>query len=245
MSEQQNNPKCARCNSELSGSYCSNCGHPKELKRINGKYILSEIGSVLNFNKGIFFTIKELLIRPGVNIRKFIHEDRHRLVKPVVFLIVCSLVYTILQKVVHFEDGYVNYSFDESSAVTSIFTWVSQNYGYANVLIAIFIALWIKIFFRKYNYNFFEILILLCFLMGMGMLLFSFFGVIDSMSNAKIIDKGFMVAILYIAWGIARFFDKKKVINYLKAFISYILGMFTFSFVTILLGFLIDWMLNF
>ncbi|MEM6298978.1 MAG: DUF3667 domain-containing protein, partial [Bacteroidota bacterium] len=60
----------------------------KPLKRIDKAYILSEISSVLNLEKGIFYTIKELLIRPGKSIRTFIHEDRTRLVKPIVFIIV-------------------------------------------------------------------------------------------------------------------------------------------------------------
>ncbi len=50
---------------------------------------------MINFDKGIFYTIKELLIRPGENIPKFIHNDRNRLVKPLIFVIVCSLIYTI------------------------------------------------------------------------------------------------------------------------------------------------------
>jgi len=32
----------------------------------------------------------------------------------------------------------------------------------------IVIAMWSGLFFRKYGYNFYEILILLCFVMGMG-----------------------------------------------------------------------------
>ncbi len=104
MSEQKQIEFCEYCQSELTGSFCSNCGHPKILKRIDGKYIISEIGSVLNFDKGILFSIKELLIRPGQNVRNFIHKDRNRLVKPIFFIIICSLIYTIVQQFLHFED---------------------------------------------------------------------------------------------------------------------------------------------
>ena len=148
---------CKNCKTEVNQNYCPNCGIPITLPRINGQYIFKEITSVLNFDKGILFTIKELLIRPGQSIKDFIHKDRNRLVKPIIFLIVSSLIYTLAQQFLNFEDGYVNSGGFGESAVAKIFGWIQKNYGYANILMAIFIAIWIKIFFRKYEYNFFEI----------------------------------------------------------------------------------------
>lgn len=239
MQEQEPIENCKNCNSELHGEYCAACGQPKNLKRINGHYIVSEVSSILNFDKGILFTVRELLLRPGQSIQKFILEDRNRLVKPIVFIILCSLAYTLAQHLLHFEDGYVNYSFDQESTATGIFQWISQHYGYSNILMAVFIALWIKVFFRKYDYNFFEVLILLCFVMGMGMLLFATAGIVDSMVDIKIIDKGFFIGILYMAWAIGQFFGK-KIWNYIKAFFAYMLGLITFSIVVMLIGSLID-----
>ncbi len=232
--------KCTFCNSELLSDYCSTCGRPQSVKRINGKYILSEIGHVVNFEKGILFTVKELLIRPGSSIHDFIHTDRNRLVKPVLFVIVCSLIYTVLQQWLKFEDGYVGFSFKEVQGIEKVFLWISSHYGYSNFFMAFFIAFWLKVFFRKYRYNFFEILILLCFLMGVGMLIFAFYGVLDYLTNFKIIDKGFLIGVLYITWGIGQFFDKKKVINYFKAFLSYMLGMIFFTITAMILGAIIS-----
>ena len=232
---------CKKCKSEISQNYCSNCGSPAKLKRINAQYIVNEISSVVNFDKGILYTIRELILRPGKTIRQFIQEDRNRLVKPIVFIIVCSLVYSIIQQIFNFEDGYVGYSFEKESTINSIFDWVSKNYGYSNILMGIFIAFWLKIFFRKYGYNFYEILILLCFVMGIGMLLFAFFGIADSLIDLKIIDKGYLIGIIYILWAIVEFFDKKKFMNYPKAIFSYFLGMLTFMIGIYLLGGMIDW----
>ena len=159
MSKQEYKEKCKSCNNELFGQFCSICGQPQKLKRINHQYILSEIGSELNFNKGILFTIREVLLRPGLSVKIFIHEDRNRLVKPIVFLIICSLLYTIIQQTFNFEDGYVNLNFDDwkNSTIGNIFYWISNNYGYANILMATFIAFWIKILFKKHEYNYYEI----------------------------------------------------------------------------------------
>jgi hypothetical protein len=93
---------CKTCNIEINGNYCLNCGQALELKRIDRAYVLSEIGSVINFDKGIFYTIRELLIRPGTTIKDFIENDRNRLVKPLIFIIIFNLP---LFEGFNFEDG--------------------------------------------------------------------------------------------------------------------------------------------
>jgi hypothetical protein len=233
---------CKNCNSEFQGNYCPNCGHPQKLERINGRYILSEIGSVLHFEKGILYTIKELLIRPGQNIRAFISEDRNRLVKPIMFILVTSLIYTIFVEIFHFSDGYINYNLNDlkGSSLSVIFQWIAEHYGYSNIIMAVFIAIWIKVLFRKYNYNFYEILILLCFVMGIGMLMLALFGAIESVTKFHFLEYGVYVFFIYVLWSIGQFFDKRKIANYVKALISYLLGMITFTFVLLGIGILID-----
>lgn len=244
MSEKNHTALCAHCQSPITGNFCSNCGRPKSLNRIDGKYILSELTRVINFDKGIFFTIKELVVRPGQSVRDFIHKDRNRLVKPVIFIILTSLIYTIAEQVFHFEDKYVTAGGFGESATTVIFGWIQANYGYANILMAVFIALWIKLLFRKYDHNFFEILILLCFVMGVGMLIYTVFGIAESLTSLRILHIGSVLSFLYVTRAIGLFFDKKKKLNYLKAFLSYMLGMLTFFGGAVALGMAIDVMVQ-
>lgn len=73
---------CKKCNAELNGEYCSQCGQAFMPPRIDHTFIIEELRSVFNFERGIFFSIKALLTAPGKNVRLFIEEDRNRLVKP-------------------------------------------------------------------------------------------------------------------------------------------------------------------
>lgn len=221
------------------GIYCSNCGQPAQLKRIDGHYIIHEIEHVLHFEKGILFTIRELLLQPGKNVRDFFAENRSRLVKPVLFIVITSLIYSVISHFFHIEDGYVNYAAAEKSSATVIFEWIQQHYGYANIIMGVFIALWVKLFFRKYDYNFFEILILLCFVMGMGMLIFSFFALLQGVTHINMMQIAGLVGVVYISWAIGQFFDQKP-ISYFKAFCAYLLGFITFSASALILGALID-----
>lgn len=231
---------CKNCNTEITQNYCPICGIPNSLKRIDGKYIATEIGSILNLDKGILYTIKELIIRPGNTVKEFILKDRNRIVKPIIFIIICSLTYSVLEKFLNFEDGYIYYDESIKSTSMSIFDWVKDNYGYGNLIMVVFIAFWTKILFKKYKYNYYEILILLCFVMGIGMLILSIFGMIEWITKLKILQFGGMLFVVYSTWAIGQFFDKKKVSSYLKAFASYFLGMITFSIGVFTIGKIID-----
>lgn len=231
---------CKNCNTELNGNYCSNCGQPAKLKRIDAHYIKQEIEDVLNFDKGIFYTIKELLIKPGKNVREFFTENRSRLVKPIIFLIVTSLIYSLVNHYFHIEEQYVQ--FDETNPTTtgSIMKWIQENYGYANILMGIFIAFFIKLFFRKSNYNFYEILILLCFVMGIGMLILALFALIQVVIHIELMQFAGILFMGYTTFAIADFFDKRKVKNYFKSLAAYMLGMIAFFVSAIILGNVID-----
>ena len=218
---------CKSCTKEVTGEFCSNCGLPIETKRINRQYIVDEISSVINFDKGLLYTIKELFIRPGETVKKFIQGDRKRIVKPIIFLIICSLIYTITQQFLSFEAGFINYNIQDRTdtpIMVKIFDWFSKNYGYANILMAIFITLWVKIFFKKHTYNYYEIYILLCFTMGISILFYALLGVIESIINFPVLQLGLIISLTYSTWAIGQFFDRKKKLNYLKAFLSYIFG---------------------
>lgn len=235
---------CKNCNSEVNQNYCPNCGQPSTLKRIDGHYITHEIIQVLNFEKGIFYTIKELIISPGKNVRAFLTENRNRLVKPIIFIIVTSLIYTVVNHYFHIEDQYVQFDEAKKTATGSIFKWIQEHYGYANILMSIFIAFFIKLFFRKSGYNFYEIIILLCFVMGIGMLAITLFALIQGITQVELMPIAGVLFLAYSTFAIADFFDKRKVKNYVKSLAAYMSGMITFNLLALALGIAIDTLIN-
>lgn len=228
----------------FSSKFCPDCGHPAVLEKIDGRHILNEIQSVLNFERGLFYTIKELLLNPGLNVRTYLTENRNRIVKPVIFIIATSLIYSLCNAFFKFEDSYIKYSDIEQNTTTRIFEWIQNNYGYANIILGVFIALWTKLFFKKYEYNIFEILILLCFVMGIGMLIFSAFGLIQGLTQIKLMQFSGVLAFAYTTWAIAGFFDRRNPMNYVRAFFAYFLGMTSFVLLAILIGNMIDYLVR-
>lgn len=217
----------------------------KTLDRIDGKYVRNEIISILNFDKGIFYTIKEIFLRPGKTIREFLLYDRKRLVKPILFIIITSLIYTVISQYFQIEQQYIQQNGIESSAIGKLIEWIQEHYGYANIMIGFFIAFFIKLFFRKFDYNFYEILILLCFTQGIEMLIFSIFSLIQGVFSVELFQIGGLLAFVYVTFAIADFYGKTKVKNYFKSFVAYMLGMIFFFVTVILIGLIIDMIIKY
>lgn len=236
---------CTNCNHELkpNENYCPHCGNPVKLKRIDKHYVSHEIIHLLHFEKGFFYTIKGLMIRPGVVIKEFISENRNRHMKPIAFLILTSLLFTLVAHYFHAEDMYNEKErlMFANSYVGTIQNWVQTHYGYANIIMGGFIALCVKLLFRKYNYNFFEISVLLCFVMGQGMFIITlgtFFVNLIGASAYKILIS--VVALAYPTWAIGQFFAAGKIMSYVKAFTAYVLGYLFFYIGVIIIGIAAD-----
>lgn len=231
---------CRNCQHIINENYCGNCGTPVVLKRVDRSYIIHEIQHLLHFEKGIPYTIKELLLRPGQNIREFLTENRNRLVKPVIFIIFTSLIYTVISHFFHVENDHASSGKVAHSATTVIMSWVASHYGYANIIMGIFIGFWLKLFCRKSGYNFFEILIMLCFVMGTGMLIFAVFALAEGITRIPLVNVAGIVTLIYCVWAIGQFLNGKNRVNYLFAFLAYLLGMVSFTVLVMLTGYLVD-----
>jgi len=69
---------CQNCNEIITGNFCANCGQKTSVHRYSFKHFIEHdlIHGIWNIDNGFFFTIKELLTRPGHSIRKFINGKR-------------------------------------------------------------------------------------------------------------------------------------------------------------------------
>lgn len=234
---------CKNCNVIITGNFCVDCGQPVKLHKIDKHYIAHEISHALHFEKGFFYTAKDLLIRPSASIKDFIYQNRNKHMKPAGFLLLTSLLFTLIAHVFH-ADLLFNQKEQLSvgdGGVADIMGWVNTHLGYTNLFIGVFVAFCLNFFFRKYGYNFFEIVIMLCFILGEGMLILSLTTLFFPLMSAK----AFMIisSILsygYSIWAIGKFFDGTKVFSYVKAFFAYFLGYLLFLLAIIPIGLFTD-----
>ena len=223
---------CSICKEPVTGNYCSNCGRPALLKRINGRYVMHELGDFFVANKGMIYTVKNLLIRPGDSVRRYLTEDRSQFVKPITFAIITSLIYTLVCHLLHIEAA--NFQMQQSNEIelpslNRFINWMIDYQGYFSLLIGFFIAFWLKLFFRKSGYNLYEIFVFLCYITGIPSLIFSVILTFQVLVHQNFIPISAFIALIYQIWATGQFFNKRKVTSYIKALFSYVLALFVLS----------------
>ena len=230
------------CKEPVYGNFCSSCGQPASLKRIDNHYIIQEIGDTLFAHKGMMYTIKKMFITPGKSVRQYITEDRHRFVKPITFVIVTSLVFALASHLFRIDskEYYQPTPEIEFPTVHLFINWILNYHGYSSIISGLFIAFCVKLFFRKSDYNLFEIFVLLCYISGISALLSSLIFTVQGLTHMNLIRISTFIVMIYCVWAIGQFFNKRKATSYIKAFMSYSLGCFIFGTLVAIVAIFID-----
>lgn len=175
---------CGRAIDDVAQKYCPACGQPTPAHRIDWHYLGHELEhSVLHMDRGILFSLKNLMLRPGHFIRDYIEGRRARHVKPLMLIMIMSAAMVFLAK--YFLEGDVvgaalleggttaararadgqfdpTRFFDAFGAVTN---WMNRNYAAATLLLLPFEAAALKLAFRRVgNLNYPEWLVITTFL---------------------------------------------------------------------------------
>lgn len=214
-----------------------------KLKRIDKHYLYAEIQSLLNLEKGFLLTVKNLLIKPGQSVREFIYENREKYVKPILFLILTSVIFTFIINSLDINFSLFNIDkvrgFNGKIRSKEIGDWTQNNIGYSQLAMGVFIGLWIKLLYRKSIYNFYEILVLLSFILGESFIILGTFILLASILKSPIIGViGIIIYFVYIVWGIGQFYGENRIINYLKSLLAYVLGNITYMMLMALLAYI-------
>jgi hypothetical protein len=84
---------CKSCSSQGTGNYCGNCGAKYETKRITLSGLLHEVLHFFtHFDKGFPFTLKQLLIEPGVPQKQYVEGARSLYQKQFSMFFICASI---------------------------------------------------------------------------------------------------------------------------------------------------------
>lgn len=243
---------CKNCGNSYTGKYCNHCGQAAETHEINWHFLWHDIQhGYFHFDKGIFFTIKELLSRPGLTIREFIDGKRVRHLKPITFVIFMATIY-----------GFVQYFLGDNSIampqdipkevserekfvqIQKIFSWFADHPAVVTLFFLPIGSLGTYLAFRKNQKNYIQHIVLVSFLTGLNMF---FLIVLKPIMHllalhkdwANIPEYGFMFG--YYFWTLYQFFDylpiKKRIRKILVSLI--LVGIFlliTLILIAVLVG---------
>lgn len=95
---------CLNCNRKLEGNFCIHCGQSAEIHRFTLKHVFSHdfAHAIFHFDKGLFFSIKELFFRPGHSVREYIEGKRVAHINYFSMLVLLTMVFSLIEHLTPF-----------------------------------------------------------------------------------------------------------------------------------------------
>lgn len=209
--------RCLNCGNEVTDNYCEKCGQSTDTSRITPILLVEELQyGLLHINKGLLYTVKELLVRPGATIRNYLAGKRIEYVKPFLFLIIWGAVYSFVFHFFHFFPvKEMNNPDNEVLQYIPLYDWYSSHYALFMLLTLPFFALFTYLLFRKSRCNYIEHLVLFSYINGAKtVILLLFYPFIYYTKSADVYHAVHTLTSLYVIWGVSQFF---KTSSWLKA----------------------------
>lgn len=95
-------PACLNCGAAVPGHFCGHCGQEAHTHRFTLGHFLHEIPhTILHVDKGLFYTIKEMTLRPGPALRGFLAGQRIRHFKPLAYVLLVAGLSAFLYVALH------------------------------------------------------------------------------------------------------------------------------------------------
>jgi hypothetical protein len=211
---------CKNCNNHFEGKFCNNCGQSANIQKINFHFLWHEFQhGFFHLDKGIFYTIKQLFLRPGHSIREFIEGKRVNHFKPISLIIVLATIYGVLYHSSHINligTYTVNTTAHKDILKTfseSLNEWLATHFAWVTLLTIPFFALGSRIAFKKQEYNYTEHIVLNSFLAGQRIIIHLVTFPFLLIYNGTVILKPIVVILnlldpLLMIWVYSQFFNK-------------------------------------
>ncbi len=96
---------CLNCHHRLAGPHCHHCGQAASAPvRITTHHLLHEIPhSIFHVDHGVFYTIREMLLRPGLSIKRYLDGERKPFFSPLSLLLLVGGISAFLFTKLHIQ----------------------------------------------------------------------------------------------------------------------------------------------
>lgn len=174
---------CINCGLAVANpeqKFCPACGQPTPVHRIDWHFLSHELEhSVLHMDRGILYSLKELMLRPGHLMRAYLEGRRANQAKPLLLIMVMAAAVVFLSKYVLGEgvmDGFAasipagRGEVSEGIAVAmkaaeQVATWTNQHFALFTLLLLPLEAAAFRVaFYRFAGFNYPEWLVVAAFL---------------------------------------------------------------------------------
>ncbi len=185
---------CLNCNKEIIDKFCSNCSQATSTHRFSLSHVFQHdfIHGIFHFDKGFFYTIKELFTRPGHSIREYVQGKR---VKHFNYFATIILLMTIGYFIKKWTKIDASGLYDDKKTVEGLLKVLKDYSKFAVFLHIPIISILSYLFFKKSKQNYAENVVLNLYMLC-GTLIISFV-LFSSMIFTD--NKDFLVGVNYFA----------------------------------------------
>lgn len=219
-----------------------------EPQRLTIRYLFNEgFRKFLNLEKGWVRTARDMTLRPGKMVRRYINGDRKEYTHPLSYLVLNGLIAFLLLKLFNFQELMAQEPIEfgvELSPVqmkeqATMNEMMFQNLNLVYLALLVPFALYLRLFFRKSGLNLAEMLVFAIFTIAHTGL----FGIV-TMPLAKALElsplgyslMGICIQLIYVAFATITFFGG-HIGTLLKSWFAYLFGFLTFGIMAGIGGF--------
>ena len=151
---------CQNCQTLIVNNFCDNCGQ-KKFKKIDKKYITDEIQyTFLHTNKGLLYSLKNVIKNPGKTAREFIDGNRVNHYKPILLVFLLSGISTFISfKIIHMNELMMDFYTRKHMISDFMIDYVNFTTSYNSVVMLLMVpifAITTRLAFRKWGHNYYE-----------------------------------------------------------------------------------------
>lgn len=183
---------CLNCNEKLQGNYCRHCGQSAQTDRFTFKHVFTHgfLLTIFHFNKGLFFSLKELFTRPGHSTRDYINGKRVTHINYFSLLVILILIFSLVENVTPFQ--YSDLSDGDQEIFEAIDIALKKYPKFVYIGIIPLLAIFSYLFFQKARQNYAENIVLNSFktaaVIAMNILFISFVSFVKDISIIRKAD---------------------------------------------------------
>ncbi|MFN2261542.1 MAG: DUF3667 domain-containing protein [Psychroflexus sp.] len=208
----------------------------KVVKRFTFRTLLNDVLLFINFEKGLPFTIKSLVLSPGESIRSYLGEGRYRFTNPIKYYILTVTIYLFLAFKIF--DKQISESYFINAEDSNAFLNIVLEYLNVWIFsITFYVSIFSYLIFRKSSgFNFVENLILNIYITSQILLVEILLFPLKIMENIYLSIGLSIIYLSYIIFVYKRFFNLSLGKTILKLGITGVLAFLSMLFVLIFSG---------
>jgi len=228
---------CKNCQHTINGNYCPNCGQRTTVARINFSNFSKEFTtSVFQIDRGFFYTLKELFLRPGKSIREYLSGKRKNHFKPIAYVLVLSTIYFLMSQFFGTQtylgdalEGFAEGTKDragEDEKIT-VLKWFVEHYAYTTLFLIPVYSLASYLVFYRVGYNYLEHIVLNSFITGQQAIFYSISSVFSLVINEDLlVSVTLFISIFYAFWVFWQFFSvQSRVAVFFRSILTYVISL--------------------